>query len=178
MKKSLPVPAGVIERRIYAIRGQEVMLDSDLAELYKVTTGNLNLAVRRNRYRFPDDFMFQLTKQEHNSLLLQIARAKIGRGGRQITPYAFTEHGIAMLSSVLKSERAIQMNIYIVRAFIELRKMLAGQQQISKRLQKVESVQKIHGQVLAGVVEDIRRIKNPPKTNAIGFEWKIKRKRI
>jgi len=87
----LPVLAELIERRIYVIRGQKVMLDSDLAELYQVTTGNLNLAVRRNSSRFPEDFMFQLTKEEVDSLLLQIARAKTGRGGRQTQPYALTE---------------------------------------------------------------------------------------
>jgi hypothetical protein len=106
--ENLPVAVELIERRIYVIRGQKVMLDSDLAELYQVTTGNLNLAVRRNTARFPQDFMFQLTNEEHQSLLLQIARAKTGRGGRQTPPYAFTEHGLAMLSSVLNSERAAQ----------------------------------------------------------------------
>jgi ORF6N domain-containing protein len=115
----------LIERRIYLIRGQKVMLDSDLADLYQVTTGNLNLAVRRNIDRFPEDFMFQLTKEENNSLLLQFARAKKGRGGRQTQPYAFTELGVAMLSSVLNSERAVQVNIVIMRAFVRLRELLA-----------------------------------------------------
>jgi hypothetical protein len=115
---NLPIPVQLIERRIYLIRGQKVMLDSDLAELYQVTTGNLNLAVRRNSSRFPEDFMFQLTKEEANSLLLQFARAKTGRGGRQTSPYAFTEQGVAMLSSVLNSERAVQINIIVMRAFV------------------------------------------------------------
>jgi hypothetical protein len=112
----LSVPAKLIDRRIYIVRGKKVMLDSDLADLYQVTTGNLNLAVRRNLDRFPSDFMFQLTKSEHDALLLQIARAKAGRGGRQTPPYAFTELGVAMLSSVLRSDRAVQMNINIMRA--------------------------------------------------------------
>ena len=99
----LPIALELIERRIYLIRGQKVMLDSELAGLDQVTTGNLNLAVRRNVERFPEDFMFQLTKEEHNALLLQFARAKTGRGGRQTPPYAFTEHGVAMLSAVLGS---------------------------------------------------------------------------
>lgn len=90
------ISSPLIERRIYLIRGQKVMLDSDLAELYRVTTGNLNLAVRRNSERFPEDFMFQLTKEETDSLLLQSARANTGRGGRQTAPYAFTEQGVAM----------------------------------------------------------------------------------
>jgi hypothetical protein len=102
MTEYLVVPLEVIERRIYLIRGQKVMLDQDLAELYGVTTGNLNLAVRCNRVRFPEDFMFQLSTAEMKSLLLQSARAK-ERGGRRTPPYAFTEQGVAMLSSVLKS---------------------------------------------------------------------------
>src|SRR5437899_184177 len=96
------IPLERIASRIYLIRGQKVMLDTDLAEIYGVTTGNLNLAVRRNAKRFPDDFVFQLTVEEHESLLLQTARAKT-RGGRRTTPYAFTEQGVAMLSSVLHS---------------------------------------------------------------------------
>src|SRR5271166_4200367 len=112
-----------IEQSIYWMRSQKVMLDSDLAQLYGVTTGNLNLAVRRNCNRFPEDFMFQLTPQETNSLLLQIARPK--RGGRRTPPFAFSEHGVAMLSSVLGSERAVQVNIVIVRAFIKLREVLS-----------------------------------------------------
>ena len=171
---NLPLPLRTIERRIYLIRGQEVMLDYELAELYQTSTGNLNLSVRRNHKRFPADFMFRLTKQEHNALLLQFAIAKTGRGGRQTPPLAFTEHGVAMLSSVLNSDRAIQMNIFIIRAFIQLRKMMAGQEELSKRLQKVEGVQKFHGRVLVSVVEDIKKIKNPPRTNAIGFRWRGK----
>src|SRR5665213_461326 len=118
-----------IEESIYWIRSQKVMLDSDLAQLYGVTTGNLNLAVRRNFNRFPEDFMFQLTPEEGNCLVLQIARTK-GRGGRRSPPFAFTEHGVAMLSSVLGSERAVQVNIVIVRAFIKLREVLSNQQDL------------------------------------------------
>src|SRR5271157_6529140 len=107
------VAVEVIERRILLVRGRKVMLDCHLAELYQVTTGNLNLAVRRNAERFPEDFMFQLTKEETDSLLLQFAISNEGRGGRRYLPYAFTEHGVAMLSSVLKSARAVRMNILI-----------------------------------------------------------------
>src|SRR5258708_27811391 len=121
----LPIPVELIARRIYRIRDEKVMLDSDLAELYQVLTKNLNLAVRRNRERFPADFMFQLTKEETESLRLQIATSNVGRGGRRYQPYAFTEHGVAMLSSVLRSDRAVQMNILIVRAFIKIRELLA-----------------------------------------------------
>src|SRR2546428_7478765 len=108
------VPNELIEQKIYLIRGHKVMLDSDLVELYEVTAGNLNLAVRRNPKRVPEDFMFQLSRKETQSLLLQNARAK-GRGGRRTPPFAFTEQGVSMLSSVLNSERAIEVNIAIMR---------------------------------------------------------------
>ena len=115
-----------IERVVQSIRwfrGQKVLLDSDLAALYGVTTGNLNKAVSRNRDRFPSDFMFQLSAEEAEDLIFQIGRSK-GRGGRRHCPYAFTEQGIAMLSSILNSDRAIRVNIAIMRAFVKLRQML------------------------------------------------------
>lgn len=133
-KLSSFVPAELIERKIYLIRGHKVMLDSDLADLYEVLTKNLNLAVRRNRERFPEDFMFQLTKEEAESLRLQFATSKTGRGGRRTLPYAFTEHGVAMLSSVLKSQRAVQMNILVVRAFIKLREVLASHKDLARKI--------------------------------------------
>src|SRR5690348_7152623 len=117
MAKNPGVALELIERRIYLIRGQKIMLDRDLAELYGVTTGNLNLAVRRNALRFPEDFMFQLSADEAGSLLLHIARSK-ARGGRRTSPYAFTEQGVAMLSSILKTRRAVLVNIVIMRAFV------------------------------------------------------------
>src|SRR5437763_14813088 len=101
------------------------MLDADLAELYQVLTKNVNLAVRRNQERFPEDFMFQLTAEEAESLRFQIVTSNTGRGGRRYLPYAFTEHGVAMLSSVLRSPRAVEMNILIIRAFIKLRELIA-----------------------------------------------------
>src|SRR5258708_30164608 len=103
----LPIPVELIARRIYRIRGQKVMLDSDLAELYQVLTKNLNLAVRRNADRFPEDFMFQLTKEEAESLRLQFATSNLGRGGRRYQPFVFTQEGVAMLSALLHSPRAI-----------------------------------------------------------------------
>lgn len=160
------------------------MLDNDLAELYQVTTGNLNLAVRRNSERFPEDFMFQLTKEETDSLLLQSARTNTGRGGRQTAPYAFTEQGVAMLSSVLRSARAVQMNILIMRAFVKLRELLAGNKEIARRLEELESVQKQqartqqqHASILVSVVQDIQRLKNPPVTRAIGFIARAQKKK-
>src|SRR5690348_8596714 len=116
----LPVPTAFIERHIYRVRGKDVMIDSDLADLYQVETFRLNEAVKRNRSRFPEDFMFQLTQEEALSLTSQNAMSKTGRGGRRTLPYAFTDHGVTMLASVLNSERAVQMNIAIVRVFIKM----------------------------------------------------------
>jgi hypothetical protein len=110
-----------IEQRIYLIRGQKVILDSVLAELYRVETRVLIQAVKRNLDRFPEDFMFQLEPGEAECLRSQVVMSKVGRGGRRYLPYVFTEHGVAMLSSVLRSQRAVQMNILIVRAFVRMR---------------------------------------------------------
>ncbi len=163
----------LIERRIYVIRDQKVMLDGDLAALYEVLTKNLNLAVRRNAARFPQDFMFQLTKEEAESLRLQFATSNAGRGGRRYLPYAFTEHGVAMLSSVLGSERAVQMNISIIRAFIKIRDVLATHKDLAARMDKVEATQKQHASVMTVVVDQIKKLNAappvPPK-RSIGFK--------
>jgi len=115
----------LVERKIYLIHGYKVMLDSNLAQLYGVTTFNLSKAVKRNRDRFPEDFCFQLSKEEHQALRFQIGISKVERGGRRFPPYVFTEHGVAMLSSVLRSRRAIQVNIQIMRTFAKLRRILS-----------------------------------------------------
>ena len=134
----LPVPVEVIERRIYLIRGLKVMIDADLAALYQVLTKNLNKAVARNKERFPEDFMFQLTKEEAESLRFQIGTSNTSRGGRRYLPYVFSEHGVAMLSSVLNSKRAVQMNIVIIRAFIKLREVLATQKDLARKIDDLE----------------------------------------
>jgi len=134
---TIAIPSELIEKRIYLVRGQKVMLDSDLADLYGVTTGNLNLAVRRNKSRFPQDFMFQLTAEEAKSLLLQTARSK-GRGGRRTPPSVFTEQGVAMLSSVLRSEQAVQVNIAIMRAFVRLRELLVIHKDLANKIEDLE----------------------------------------
>lgn len=152
----------LIERQIYVIRGQRVMLDADLAEIYQVLTKNLNRAVRRNANRFPTDFMFRLTEEEVGSLRFQIGTSKIGRGGRRYLPYAFTEHGVAMLSSVLSSQRAAQMNIVIIRAFIKLREILASNRDLARRLDQVEDRLGQHGSAITVVVEEIKKLKQPP----------------
>lgn len=145
------------------------MLDRDLAELYGVTTGNLNLAVRRNALRFPEDFMFQLSAEETKSLLLQSARAKI-RGGRRIPPYAFTEQGVAMLSSVLKTRRAALVNIVIMRTFVKLRQMLATHGDILRKLEDLESKYQSHDTQIASVFNAIRGlIAAPRRRPRIGF---------
>lgn len=127
-----------VERKIFLIRGQKVMLDSDLAELYEVETKILIQAVKRNIQRFPVDFMFQLENQELMRLRSQFVTSNKGRGGRRYLPYTFTEQGIAMLSSVLNSERAIQVNIEIMRAFVKLKRILSSHKELAKKLESLE----------------------------------------
>ncbi len=127
-----------IQNMIYVIRGQNVMLDSDLAKLYGVETRRLNEQVRRNLDRFPEDFMFQLTSEEHELLKSQFATSKVGRGGKQKQPLVFTENGVAMLSSVLKSKQAVQVNISIMRIFTKLRSFLMLEKENSKKINSLE----------------------------------------
>ena len=154
------------------------MLDSDLAELYQVETRALNQAVRRNSDRFPDDFMFQLTTEELENWKSQIVisnpAAKMGLRKR---PLAFTELGVAMLSSVLNSRRAIQMNIVIMRAFVRMRELLASHKALAEKIEKIERTQKQHGSILVAVVQDIQKLKNPPITRAIGFVQRVPKKK-
>ncbi len=145
--------------QIFKIRGQQVMLDADLAFLYKVPTKYLNQQVRRNLSRFPSDFLFQLTSAEVDSLRLQIATSKVGRGGRRYSPLAFTEQGVAMLSSVLGSERAIQVNIAIMRAFVKLRHALLAHQGIARRVEKLEGKVSIHDTDIRLIAQDLRDLK-------------------
>jgi ORF6N domain len=163
------VPDEVVERRIYLIRGIKVMLDSDLARLYGVTTGNLNLAVRRNAERFPPDFMFQLTEEELQTLILQTAISSWG--GRRKLPCAFTEHGVAMLSAVLRSQRAVEMSILVVRAFVKLREMVASNRDLAARIEKIEASQCEHASVINILAEEIDMLKTPPPapSKRIGF---------
>ena len=128
----------IIEKMIYVIREQKVMFDSDLAELYGVETRVLNQSVQRNLSRFPNDFMFQLTENEHDSLRSQIVISKKGKGGRRYMPYVFTENGVAMLSSVLNSEKAILINVSIMRIFTRLRSFLMLEKDLTERVTKLE----------------------------------------
>ncbi len=127
-----------IQNLIYEIRGCKVMLDSDLAKLYGVETFNLNKAVKRNLSRFPKDFMFQLTKDEYNSLIFQSGISNSKRGGRRFMPYVFTEQGVAMLSSVLQSEQAISINIQIMRTFVQIKQFALENKELTKRFQELE----------------------------------------
>ena len=166
----LPVPAELIDRRIYIVRGRKVMLNADLAELYQVETRALNQAVRRNLDRFPEDFMFQLTAQEASTLRSQIVTLEKGRGRySKYAPLAFTELGVAMLSSVLNSDRAVQMNILIMRAFVRLREALATNEALA-RIDELAATQQEHAIALVGVIREIKQLKAPRRRKPrIGF---------
>jgi len=163
------ISASSIEQRIYLIRKQKVMLDADLAELYGVPTRRLNEQVRRNFNRFPGDFMFQLTFEEAESLRSQIATSKTGRGGRRYLPYAFTEQGVAMLSTVLNSERAVQVNIAIMRTFVKLREMLATHKDLARKLQALEKKYDRQFKVVFDAIRQLMRPEELPKQRQIGF---------
>ena len=155
----MTIPMERVENRILTIRGRRVMLDADLSELYGVPTKRLNEAVRRNAARFPEDFMFQLTVDEAETLRSQFATSN-GRGGRRYIPYVFTELGVAMLSSVLNSERAVQVNIAIMRAFVRLRELAASHKDVLRRLDEMEG--KVDRQFKV-VFDAIRALMAPPK---------------
>jgi phage regulator Rha-like protein len=165
-KSNLPVER--IESRIILIRGLKVMLSNHLAELYGVRTSNLNKAVLRNKDRFPRDFMFQLTQEEFESLKFQFGTSKRG-GARRALPYAFTEQGVAMLSSVLRSKRAVHVNIEIMRAFVKLRKILATHADLARKL---DSLEKKYDTQFRVVFDAIRELMAPekPKKRPIGFD--------
>jgi len=188
---SVPVPVQLIERKIYLIRGLKVMVDFDLAELYGVTTRQLNQQVTRNKQRFPKDFMFQLTKQEAKSLRShfeisnlrsqivisrsglgsQVAASKTGHGGRRYLPYAFTEQGVAMLSSVLNSEQAIEVNIAIMRAFVRLRQMLETNEELNRKFAAVIRKLSTHDKYFKVVFDELKKLTEKPVTSTrqIGF---------
>ena len=167
MSENGVIPVDQIENIILAIRGQRVILARELAELYGVTTGNLNKAVKRNIDRFPNDFMFQLTAEEYKSLRFHFGILEKGRHSKYL-PYAFTEQGVAMLSSVLKSKRAVQVNIEIMRAFVRLRRMLSVHKDLESKLIDLE--QKYDEQFKI-VFEAIRQLMVPPAKprKKIGF---------
>jgi hypothetical protein len=158
-----------IERAIFSIRGHRVMLDADLAVMYGVTTGNLNLAVRRNAQRFPIDFMFTITAAEADSLKSQAAAAG-SRGGRRKPATVFTEQGVAMLSSVLRSEKAVLVNVEIMRAFVRLRYLLATNADLSRRVDALESKYDKHFRVVFDALRQLMVDPEPPGAQRIGFK--------
>ena len=169
----LPVPIQLIERRIYLIRGQKVMLDRDLAELYQVKPIALRQQVKRNLERFPEDFMFQLTAEEFQNLKSQFVTSSWG-GIRRARPYAFTEQGVAMLSSVLHSSRAVQVNVAMMRAFVRLRKMLVGHEELTR---KVNELEKKYDAQFKVVFDAIRNLMKPVRIQPkqIGFRANTKK---
>ena len=172
------VPIELIASKIYLIRGMKIILDRDLAELYGVETGALNRAVKRNAERFPEDFMFQITGEEAELLRCQTGISKPGRGGRRYLAYAFSEQGVAMLSSVLNSERAIEVNIAIMRAFVQLRKTLDSHAELERKLADLEKRFESHDEQIQAIFEAIRQLMAPPdkKVKKIGFTAREKQK--
>jgi len=169
-----------IESAIYLLRGQRVMLDSDLAAIYRVTTKRLNEQLKRNRNRFPDDFAFQLTTEEFRNSKSQIATSSLmsqfvtssGHGGRRKLPWAFTEHGAIMLASVLNSDIAVQASIRVVRAFVRLRQMVAANAQLAAKLEELEHRLDSHDEAIVDLFAALKRLlepPEPPKRREIGF---------
>jgi phage regulator Rha-like protein len=170
-----------IEERIFTVRGQRVMLDSDLAAVYGVLTRNLNKAVKRNRDRFPDDFVFLLTRQEVANLKFQIGTSSLEHGGRRKPTWAFTEHGAVMAANVLNSKRAAQMSVFVVRAFVRMRAMLSDNRELARKLAALEKELKerlgVHDAAIVSVLQRVLDLIDPPALPAppkkeIGFQVK------
>jgi phage regulator Rha-like protein len=161
-----------VESRILVLREQKVILDSDLAELYGVPVKRLNEQVKRNQERFPSDFMFRLSAEESDALRSQSATSKTGRGGRRYAPYAFTEHGAIMAATVLNSERAVEMSVFVVRAFVRLREMLATNHQLASKIDELEQRLDTHDASIQELIEAIRELMapEPAKGRRIGFQ--------
>ena len=169
------MPSERIKSKIYIIRNKKVMLDRELAELYGVETGALNQAVKRNLERFPEDFMFQLSKEEAKNWISQIVISNKERMGLRKMPYAFTEQGVAMLSSVLHSKIAIEVNIRIIRTFMELRELITNNELIRQKIEELEKKYQIHDQKFQIVFDAIRELLAPPpvkEKKPIGFSTK------
>lgn len=185
MKKALqPVAPEAIAERILMMRSQRVILDADLAALYGVETRRLNEQVRRNAGRFPADFMFALSQEEWDALRSQVATLKTGRGQhRKYLPHAFTEHGAIMAATVLNSPRAVEISIYVVRAFVQLRELLAGNKELAHRLDQLERRLErrliSHDQAIAAILDAIRELMAPPshKARPIGFTADVERRK-
>jgi hypothetical protein len=172
-RKSALVPSTVprIENRIFLVRGQKVLLDDDLAALYDVEVRVLNQAVKRNKKRFPSDFVFRLTAKENRNLKSQIVTTSSSHGGRRTLPYAFTEHGAIMAASVLNSPRAVEMSVFVVRAFVRLRDTLASHKALAAKFAELEQRLETHDKTIGEIIDAIRALVTPPERPArkIGF---------
>ena len=171
-KNALVLDAQELERRIFVVRGHRVMLDSELAGLYGTSARALNQAVHRNSDRFPEDFAYQLTPQEFAALKSQIATSKPGRGGKQKVPWVFTEHGVAMLSSVLRSPQAVKVNIAIMRAFVRIRQISSTPGELVNQLIELSRTVQLHDGQIRQIAEIIHRLMEPPSAppkRKIGF---------
>jgi hypothetical protein len=168
-KEKSIIPIEVVSQRIFFIRGVKVILDVDLAEFYGVSVKRLNEQIKRNAERFPIDFMFQLTKDELDNLRSQFATSSWG--GRRYLPYAFTEHGTAMLASVLKSKRATEMSIFIVRTFIKIREILASNKDLAHQIEELQREQKLQNKHINSIYSLIDKLIEQPQKheNKIGF---------
>lgn len=172
------IPVERVENKILLIRGSKVILDSELAELYGVATKRLNEQVKRNIERFPEDFMFQLNKDEVGNLKSQIATSSLDWGGRRKLPYVFTEHGAIMAAGVLNSSQAVQTSIFVVRAFVWLRQLLTPYREFAKKLTELEDKLKNHDKHIIALVEAIRLLMPPPQQvpkEPFGFHSKKKK---
>jgi hypothetical protein len=171
-KRTLPLPAEQIGRSILMLRGQRVILDAELAALYGVATKVLNQAVKRNAERFPEDFMFRLTRTETEALnRSQIVTGSQKHRDPRFPPFAFTEHGAIMAATVLNSPRAVEMSVYVVRAFVQLRELLASNTALARKLNELEGKLKNHDEAITAILSAIRELMNPPppKRRPIGF---------
>ena len=164
--------ASAVESRILLLRHQRVILDTDIADLYGVPVKVLNQQVKRNRERFPADFVFRLTSKEDAVLRSQSVTSKPGRGGRRYAPYAFTEHGAIMAATVLNSERAVQMSVFVVRAFVRLREMLATNRKLAGKIDELENRLDTHDSTIQDLIEAIKELMKPedPPRKSIGFQ--------
>jgi len=172
MPKRRGAPAFAVESRILFLRHQRVILDADIAELYGAPVKVLNQQVKRNRERFPADFVFQLTSKEHKLLRSQFVTSKKGRGGRRYLPYAFTEHGAIMAATVLNSKRAVQMSVFVVRAFVRMRQMLDTNRRLSAKINELEDRVDSHDSVILNLFQTIKGLMTPKKRPRvrIGFQ--------
>jgi len=185
--KSSLVSSKPVESSIRLVRGQRVILDKDLARVYGVTTARLNQQVKRNSERFPADFVFQLTGRELAGLMLQFATSNQGRGGRRKLPYAFTEHGAIMAANVLNSRTAVQMSVFVVRAFVKMREALAQNSQLAAKLAELErrltDRMDVHEKAIVHILDEIRKLMAPPpqpipERRQIGFHVRDEEARV